>query len=70
MQHVPGFIQSADELKAKGVDEILVISGIFSTNSSLNYTDYSLGCCFALKYLIVLFIKGWSIDKGSVLTKC
>lgn len=28
MQHVPGFIQSAEELKAKGVDEILVISGI------------------------------------------
>ncbi|KAJ3704410.1 hypothetical protein LUZ61_008115 [Rhynchospora tenuis] len=26
MQHVPGFIQSAEELKAKGVDEILVIS--------------------------------------------
>ncbi|KAG0456519.1 hypothetical protein HPP92_024307 [Vanilla planifolia] len=26
MQHVPGFIASAEELKSKGVDEILVIS--------------------------------------------
>ncbi|KAJ3670753.1 hypothetical protein LUZ60_008179 [Juncus effusus] len=26
MQHVPGFIQAAEELKAKGVDEILLIS--------------------------------------------
>jgi hypothetical protein len=70
MQHVPGFIQSAEELKAKGVDEILVISGIILTNSPLNYADYSLGCLLVLKYLIVLFYKGWFIDKGSVLTKC
>lgn len=27
MQHVPGFIESAEELKSKGVDEILLISG-------------------------------------------
>ena len=26
MQHVPGFITSADELKSKGVDEILLVS--------------------------------------------
>lgn len=26
MQHVPGFISSAEELKAKGVDEILLVS--------------------------------------------
>nr|ULF48236.1 putative PRX [Gastrodia elata] len=26
MQHVPGFVASAEELKSKGVDEILVIS--------------------------------------------
>lgn len=30
MKHVPGFIDSADELKAKGVDEILCISGTLS----------------------------------------
>jgi len=28
MQHVPGFITKAEELKSKGVDEILLISGI------------------------------------------
>jgi len=27
MQHVPGFIAQAEQLKAKGVDEILLISG-------------------------------------------
>jgi hypothetical protein len=27
MQHVPGFITQAEQLKAKGVDEILLISG-------------------------------------------
>jgi len=27
MQHVPGFITQAEHLKAKGVDEILLISG-------------------------------------------
>ncbi|KAJ8640811.1 hypothetical protein MRB53_017505 [Persea americana] len=26
MQHVPGFIQNAEELKSKGIDEILLIS--------------------------------------------
>lgn len=29
MKHVPGFIEKAAELKSKGVDEILCISGIF-----------------------------------------
>lgn len=29
MKHVPGFIEKADLLKSKGVDEILCISGIF-----------------------------------------
>jgi hypothetical protein len=28
-QHVPGFITQAEQLKAKGVDEILLISGTF-----------------------------------------
>jgi hypothetical protein len=28
-QHVPGFITQAEQLKAKGVDEILLISGMF-----------------------------------------
>jgi hypothetical protein len=28
-QHVPGFITQAEQLKAKGVDEILLISGRF-----------------------------------------
>nr|XP_016437898.1 PREDICTED: peroxiredoxin-2B-like [Nicotiana tabacum] len=28
-KHVPGFIEKADELKSKGVDEILCISGMF-----------------------------------------
>ena len=27
MQHVPGFITQSEELKAKGVDEILLVSG-------------------------------------------
>lgn len=27
MKHVPGFIESGEELKSKGVDEILCISG-------------------------------------------
>ena len=30
-QHVPGFITQAEQLKAKGVDEILLISGMFPT---------------------------------------
>lgn len=30
-QHVPGFITQAEQLKAKGVDEILLISGVFPT---------------------------------------
>lgn len=29
-QHVPGFITQAEELKAKGVDEILLVSGMLS----------------------------------------
>lgn len=28
MKHVPGFIESGDKLKAKGIDEILLISGM------------------------------------------
>lgn len=28
-QHVPGFITQAEQLQAKGVDEILLISGTF-----------------------------------------
>jgi hypothetical protein len=30
MQHVPGFVTQSEELKAKGVDEILLISGTLS----------------------------------------
>jgi len=30
-QHVPGFITQAEQLKAKGVDEILLISGMLPT---------------------------------------
>jgi hypothetical protein len=30
MQHVPGFVTQSEELKAKGVDEILLISGMLS----------------------------------------
>jgi hypothetical protein len=29
-QHVPGFITQAEQLKAKGVDEILLISGMLA----------------------------------------
>lgn len=28
MKHVPGFVEKAEEFKSKGVDEILLISGI------------------------------------------
>lgn len=27
MKHVPGFIEKSDELKSKGVEELLLISG-------------------------------------------
>jgi hypothetical protein len=30
MQHVPGFVTQSEDLKAKGVDEILLVSGMFS----------------------------------------
>ena len=28
LKHVPGFIERAEELKSKGVDDILLVSGI------------------------------------------
>lgn len=31
MKHVPGFIEKADELKSKGVEEILCVSGMSSS---------------------------------------
>jgi peroxiredoxin len=34
LKHVPGFIEKAEELKSKGVDEILLISGIVYIISS------------------------------------
>lgn len=29
MKHVPGFIEKSEELKSKGVEELLLISGKF-----------------------------------------
>lgn len=43
LKHVPGFIEKADELKSKGVDEILCISGILLTfNILIKYVAFSL----------------------------
>ena len=32
LKHVPGFIERAEELKSKGVDDILLVSGISQLN--------------------------------------
>lgn len=52
LKHVPGFIEKAEELKSKGVDEVLCISGIFTLFS------LCLGFCSFLG-LIWCFIR-WS----------
>lgn len=38
MKHVPGFIEKADELKSKGVEEILCLSGMPPLKTCLDHS--------------------------------
>lgn len=72
MQHVPGFIQNAEELKSKGIDEILLISGIF-----LNISIFLFLCYCRIKEnhiyheqcLISLVTSNWGWPKRVLLLK-
>jgi hypothetical protein len=57
MQHVPGFITQSEELKAKGVDEILLISGRLLAYLCLYIYIYSKAVIFVEKITVALILS-------------
>lgn len=61
MKHVPGFVEKAEELKSKGIDEILLLSGM-----TFILICFSVLCTYFsfhqyLKYFVQLFVERWVI---------
>ncbi|KAG6496010.1 hypothetical protein ZIOFF_043858 [Zingiber officinale] len=72
MIHLPGFIESAEELKSKGVDEILLISGTYTRalGLELDLSDEGLGTRSRRFALLVdnLVVTVANIEEGGEFT--